>query len=73
VLTSSCLTNIISGYMITNQLDRLKQDCSELEYFIQRLVKEGNDNRVQKIQKKKQYLEEYIQQMQIAPVAEIAA
>lgn len=59
--------------MITNQLDRLKQDCNELDYFIQRLLKEGNDNRVQKIQKKKQYLEEYIQQMQLNPIVEIAA
>jgi hypothetical protein len=66
-------TTLSRGYMITNQLDRLKQDCNELEYFIQRLMKEGNDNRVQKIQKKKQYLEEYIQQMQMTPVAEIAA
>lgn len=60
--------------MITNQLDRLKQDCTELEYFIQRLAKEGNENRVSKIQKKKQYLEEYIQRMQVTPSEiEIAA
>jgi len=39
--------------MITNQLERLKQDYLELDYFIQRLQKEGNE-----------YLESYIQSMQ---------
>jgi len=50
--------------MITNQLERLKQDYLELDYFIQRLQKEGNDKRVKAIQKKQQYLESYIQSMQ---------
>lgn len=47
--------------MITNQLERLKQDCIELDYFIQRLQKEGSEKRVKAIQKKQQYLQEYIQ------------
>lgn len=47
--------------MITNQLERLKQDCLELDYFIQRLQKEGSEKRVKAIQKKQQYLQEYIQ------------
>lgn len=51
--------------MITNQLERLKQDNLELDYFIQRLQKEGNEKRVQAIQNKKRYLEEYIQTLQI--------
>ena len=51
--------------MITNQLERLKQDYTELDYFIQRLQKEGNEKRVQAIQKKRQYLESYIQSMQL--------
>jgi aspartate aminotransferase-like enzyme len=37
----------------------------ELDYFIQRLQKEGNEKRVQAIQKKRQYLESYIQSMQL--------
>jgi aspartate aminotransferase-like enzyme len=49
--------------MITNQLERLKQDCIELDYFIQRLQKEGSDKRVKAIRRKQEYLQEYIQQM----------
>lgn len=60
--------------MITNQLERLKQDSVELDYFIQRLQKEGNEKRVKAIQKKQQYLEEYIQAMQqVNTMAEVAA
>jgi len=60
--------------MITNQLERLKQDSVELNYFIQRLQKEGNEKRVKAIQKKQQYLEEYIQTMQqVNTMAEVAA
>ncbi len=60
--------------MITNQLERLKQDSVELDYFIQRLQKEGNEKRVKAIQKKQQYLEEYIQTMQqVNAMAEVAA
>ena len=51
--------------MITDQLERLKQDCLELDYFIQRLQKEGNDKRAKAFQQKQQYLESYIQSMQI--------
>ena len=51
-------------FMITNQLERLKQDCVELDYFIQRLQKEGNEKRVRAIQNKQKYLEEYIQTLQ---------
>ena len=51
--------------MITNQLERLKQDNLELDYFIQRLQKEGNEKRAEAIQNKKRYLEEYIQTLQI--------
>lgn len=60
--------------MITNQLERLKQDSVELDYFIQRLQKEGNEKRVKAIQKKQQFLEEYIQTMQqVNTMAEVAA
>lgn len=52
--------------MITNQLERLKQDYTELGYFIQRLQKEGmtNNSKVCAIQRKQQYLERVIQEMQ---------
>lgn len=60
--------------MITNQLERLKQDSVELDYFIQRLQKEGNEKRVKAIQNKQKYLEEYIQAMQqVNTMAEAAA
>lgn len=60
--------------MITNQLERLKQDSVELDYFIQRLQKEGNEKRVKAIQNKQKYLEEYIQTMQqVNAMAEVAA
>lgn len=60
--------------MITNQLDRLKQDCLELDYFIQRLQKEGNVKRAQVIQRKQKYLEEYIQTLQMPVIgSELAA
>lgn len=46
----------------------------ELDYFIQRLQKEGNEKRVKAIQKKQQFLEEYIQSMQqVNVMAEVAA
>jgi hypothetical protein len=53
--------------MITNQLERLKQDSIELDYFIQRLQKEGSEKRVKAIQKKQKYLEEYIQSLSLSP------
>jgi hypothetical protein len=38
--------------MIISQLDRLKQDYQELDYYIQRLQKEGNITSVTGMQRK---------------------
>lgn len=50
--------------MITSQLDRLKQDSQELDYYVQRLQKEGKVTRVLAIQKKQKFLQDYIDSLQ---------
>ena len=42
--------------MITSQLERLKNDHVELDYYIQRLHKEGRQTEVPAIQKKQEFL-----------------
>ena len=55
--------------MITTQLDRLKQDVTELGYYIARLQKEGDEKkRIPSIQKKQQYLQKFIENLQTQPV-----
>jgi hypothetical protein len=51
--------------MIISQLDRLKQDYQELDYYIQRLQKEGNIISVTGMQRKQKFLQEVIQSIQI--------
>jgi len=46
--------------MIASQLERLKQDYNELDYYIQRLQKEGNTTSINGMQRKQQYLKEVI-------------
>jgi uncharacterized protein YdcH (DUF465 family) len=46
--------------MIASQLERLKQDYNELDYYIQRLQKEGNTASINGMQRKQQYLKEVI-------------
>jgi len=51
--------------MITPQLERLKQDIVELDYFVQRLQKEGsqqNSKRLQALELKRQYLQRVIEE-----------
>jgi hypothetical protein len=51
--------------MITPQLERLKQDIVELDYFVQRLQKEGsqqNSRRLQALELKRQYLQRVIEE-----------
>lgn len=43
--------------MISAQIERLQQDSSQLEAFIQELRREGNHERAQKIEGKKDYLD----------------
>jgi hypothetical protein len=51
--------------MIISQLDRLKQDYQELDYYIQRLRKEGNIVSVTGMQRKQKFLQEVIQSLQV--------
>ena len=46
--------------MIASQLERLKQDYNELDYYIQRLQKEGNTASINGMQRKQRYLKEVI-------------
>jgi hypothetical protein len=46
--------------MIASQLERLKQDYTDLDYYIQRLQKEGNIASINGMQKKQQYLKQVI-------------
>ena len=50
--------------MIISQLDRLKQDYQELDYYIQRLQKEGNITSVTGMQRKQKFLQEVIYSIQ---------
>ena len=50
--------------MIISQLDRLKQDYQELDYYIQRLQKEGNITSVTGMQRKQKFLQEVIHSLQ---------
>jgi hypothetical protein len=51
--------------MITPQLDRLKQDSLELDYYIARLQKEGDEKKkIPAIQRKKQFLQQFIDNLQ---------
>lgn len=42
--------------MITSQLERLKNDHIELDYYIQRLQKEGREIEIPAMQKKQEFL-----------------
>ena len=47
--------------MIASQLERLKQDYTDLDYYILRLQKEGNNTMsINGMQKKQKYLKEVI-------------
>lgn len=59
--------------MIISQLDRLKQDYQELDYYIQRLQKEGNITSVTGMQRKQKFLQEVIQSLQVEePTLQVA-
>jgi hypothetical protein len=46
--------------MSEKQLERLKRDSQELDYYIQRMKKKGRDNLVYKLAKKQAYLNQTI-------------
>jgi len=51
--------------IIPSQLERLKKDHTELEYYIQRLLKEDADNRkIPAIRKRQEYLSNVIQSLE---------
>ena len=50
--------------MIASQLERLKQDYTDLDYYIQRLQKEGNTLSITGMQKKHQFIKEVIESLQ---------
>ena len=46
--------------MPVSQLDRLKQDISELDQYIEKLVEKGKQDLVLKLRKKRAYLSSYV-------------
>ena len=59
--------------MITSQLERLKQDYQELDYYIQRLQKEGNITSITGMQRKQKFLKEVIESLQVEePTLQVA-
>jgi phage shock protein A len=42
------------------QIERLQKDSSELEIYAKKLAKKGEENRAQKILKKRNYIEQQI-------------
>ena len=50
--------------MYGSQLERLKRDCREMEYFIKRQEKRGNDKKAYSLQKKHDYLKSRIEELE---------
>jgi hypothetical protein len=50
--------------MLYNQLDSLKRDYVELQYFLKRLEREGDSKRIQLFQEKSKYLVASINRME---------
>lgn len=48
--------------MSKNQVERLKQDSNELNYYIQRMKKKGRDDLVYKLAKKQAFLNQTIEE-----------
>lgn len=46
------------------QLERLKRDSRELEYFVKRLEKKGNTTKAFDLQRKKEYLNSRIEELE---------
>jgi len=46
------------------QLERLQNDCNELENFEQTLIQEGDIELVKKVSRKREFLEGYIEGME---------
>jgi|LakMenEpi03Aug12_release.lakeMendotaPanAssembly.Ray.scaffolds.fasta_scaffold146041_3 hypothetical protein len=59
-------------HMIASQLERLKQDYTDLDYYIQRLQKEGNTLSITGMQKKQQFIKEVIESLQSEEIMQAA-
>jgi hypothetical protein len=49
--------------MVLAQLERLEKDSASLENFINELKKQGDNNRAEKIENKKRFLDNRIEQI----------
>jgi hypothetical protein len=52
--------------MPVSQLNRLKQDISELDQYIEKLVERGKEDLVIKLRKKRAYLSSYVAERELA-------
>ncbi len=50
--------------MPKSQVERLKRDSNELSHFIQRLKKEGDQNKVYKMLKKREFIDRQISDLE---------
>jgi hypothetical protein len=50
--------------MYGSQIERLKRDCREIEYFIQRQEKRGNDKKAYILQKKYDYMKSRVDELE---------
>lgn len=48
----------------TNQLERLRKDSAELQHYIHKLNKKGKTGLAHKVEKKRDYLNDYISELQ---------
>ena len=50
--------------MLGSQVERLKRDCREMEFFIKRQEKRGNDKKAYTLQKKYDYMKSRIEELE---------
>ena len=50
--------------MFGSQVERLKRDCREMEFFIKRQEKRGNDKKAYTLQKKYDYMKSRIEELE---------
>jgi predicted RNase H-like nuclease (RuvC/YqgF family) len=50
--------------MYGSQIERLKRDCREIEYFIKRQEKRGNDKKAYILQKKYDYMKSRVDELE---------
>lgn len=48
----------------TNQLERLRKDSAELGHYVHKLNKKGKKELAHKVEKKREYLDNYISELQ---------